>query len=933
MSAEMQRRVVTSLDPASLSHLTDALRDECYLIWTTDPAKLSAIADAIKLVAELTDGDREKSLGHWVDGLTSVINGDLTGSVKSFSLSYEILIETGDLVEASRVAIAMVYPMALTGEYQRAIDIANRALNVFVETGDSYSSAKIEHNLGNIYHRTDDYAQSESILRSALSRLDKLADPTKYIQIQTSLANSIAHQARFDEALHIYANALDFAEQSRQAVLAAEIRSNLGRLYLIKGDHSRSMEFYEKALSGYESLGLPLQTSISELEIAEALMEINLYDEALVILERVHPVFKDLEMLQELWLTQYSRSICALRTGRLDAALDHIEAASEVAVKVKNSVQWAMIRVVAAEVEMARGDLVRAYEFALEARDIFSRSDLHQGSIDCLLLEARILASQCEFDRALKTLVECLDLAKQYRFVSVRAEIFCEIGKIRYRMGQKKEAESAFYEAIDVIESSLNLFSGDSLRAGFLSDKLTASRELIKLLLEKDCPNAISDAFHLSERFRSRTLLENVRDRRRLYAFDSIPEYAKLLDELAIEHLKISQTRRSDPVEAERLRKRANEIEQQISEMQVRAMAAGHIVGSAPEKRTDLASSIVEHLKDFEIVMSYARAGDDLVVFVIENGAQINCVKLGTVERIQDLIRRFRTLVTMPRSLRFNEYLRQTKEVLSHLYRYLIAPIEELIETKLRLNVVPCGDLFLIPFASLFDGNEYLVEAYELSMFPSAALFAELRDRERSVGFADDPSGSGVLIVGTPTPELPWVEQEVESIAQKFPDAKMLVGADATRSDFIAAVQNAQMIHFAGHCSFRADNPAYSRLELIDGGFFVQDCRLLDLTSCRLIVLSACETGVAKVTDGEEAFGLARGLISAGARSLLLSLWAVDDRAANQLMEEFYLGLAKGATAAAALRSAQISMIEKAPHPFGWGAFGIVGEGPAIWSK
>jgi CHAT domain-containing protein len=92
------------------------------------------------------------------------------------------------------------------------------------------------------------------------------------------------------------------------------------------------------------------------------------------------------------------------------------------------------------------------------------------------------------------------------------------------------------------------------------------------------------------------------------------------------------------------------------------------------------------------------------------------------------------------------------------------------------------------------------------------------------------------------------------------------------------------------------------------------------------VVLSACETALGKLTRGDELTGLTRAFIYAGTPSVITTLWQVNDRAAFELMREFYRQLKAGANKAEALRQAQLAMLERRPHPYYWAAYELIGE-------
>jgi CHAT domain-containing protein len=184
--------------------------------------------------------------------------------------------------------------------------------------------------------------------------------------------------------------------------------------------------------------------------------------------------------------------------------------------------------------------------------------------------------------------------------------------------------------------------------------------------------------------------------------------------------------------------------------------------------------------------------------------------------------------------------------------------------------------------------------------------------------------GSAVLC-GAPDERTPHLAQEIEDLDALFTGAEVRLGAEVTLETVRRLAPGASILHLACHGQFRADNPLFSALRLGDGWLTVRDAYGLKLQG-PLVTLSACETGVNAVSQGEELLGLVRGFLAGGAASLLVSLWAVDDKATGQLMHHFYRSLQAGSTPAAALRQAQRAMLAQAPHPFYWSPFVLFGR-------
>jgi CHAT domain-containing protein len=172
---------------------------------------------------------------------------------------------------------------------------------------------------------------------------------------------------------------------------------------------------------------------------------------------------------------------------------------------------------------------------------------------------------------------------------------------------------------------------------------------------------------------------------------------------------------------------------------------------------------------------------------------------------------------------------------------------------------------------------------------------------------------------------MPFIQEEIESVASAVPNPVLLWGPDATAEALKEYGRDSGLIHIASHGSFREDNPMFSSVKLADSYVTLYDLYHLRLP-VDLLTLSGCLTGLNVVAEGDELLGLTRGLLYAGARSLLLSLWDVDDRSTSEFMKGFYCQLQRARTKADALQTAMIALREQYPHPFYWAPFKLIGR-------
>jgi CHAT domain-containing protein len=165
----------------------------------------------------------------------------------------------------------------------------------------------------------------------------------------------------------------------------------------------------------------------------------------------------------------------------------------------------------------------------------------------------------------------------------------------------------------------------------------------------------------------------------------------------------------------------------------------------------------------------------------------------------------------------------------------------------------------------------------------------------------------------------------VEALSRILTDAKLFIGEAATEDVLRAHGRNSRMVHIATHGYFRQDNPMFSSIRLGGSHLSLYDISHLQLPA-DLIVLSGCATGLNVVTPGDELMGLVRGLLQAGAHSLVLSLWYVHDESTKEFMIDFYSRLQRGTSKAQAMRTTMLELRERYPHPYHWAPFSLIGK-------
>ncbi len=272
--------------------------------------------------------------------------------------------------------------------------------------------------------------------------------------------------------------------------------------------------------------------------------------------------------------------------------------------------------------------------------------------------------------------------------------------------------------------------------------------------------------------------------------------------------------------------------------------------------------------------------------------------------------------------------------LLNRLYDILITPVTPLLPPSSgHLTIVPFGPLHKLPFHALYDGTHFLIENFQVSYLPASSLLVHLGNdnNEDQQRFSDEHAGAKPPLVFGYSERgfLQRVQNEAETVAELIAGNCYLEN-EATIARLIEEAPGSPVIHLATHGKSRLDAPNFSYVRLADGQLNAIDAFNLNLKKCELVTLSGCETGLALSGGGDEQLGLGRAFLAAGASSLVISLWPVEDNATNELMTRFYQNLLKGEGKAQALRAAQCSLLHwegpRFSHPFFWAAFRLVGD-------
>jgi CHAT domain-containing protein len=799
-------------------------------------------------------------------GETQFLLGNLTDAVESFTRARELAAEAED---HDGEGLATMMLSQATDDRQQSDRLAWSALTDFVSSGNEYSAARAHLNLAYLAIRGGDFETARCHCETALPIFQRIADKDN-------------------------------------AAIALNI---LGMVSRQSGELEEALSDYRRARNDFAAVGDDLGEGESINAIANILLSQRKY-------ANLKPLYVRKLHLARSTSNQAFRASALLDLAGIYARQHHYAEADE------------------------------TYQESLAA---FHSAGLLVGLSDALERRAGLQAELGRYQQALQMLAEAQGLREQSGEIESVARIQAARARLLLKLNDVEGARSEIEKTIAAIESQrLRIAKFDS-RAQYFASVHEYYSLYIQVLMALDKLHPQSNyaelAFEAAERSKVRSLLD---------LLENTQEPVRC-DTLLARHSSLAAT-------------------EEVKDKQALSV-------TRPLTLEDVKAQI----GDGDTLLVEFALGEDRSVAWVVDGDNLEAFEIAPAAEIRNRVRLFRKALLPLESkanetpadfLRRREAARKDLRIQSRLLaKALFGPLH--LPPRNRLLIVPDGPLQYLPFGALAmpgDGHSdvLLVQRYELGMLPSASALLSLRKsaakRPRPADevtvFADpafEPPGTSAPAAasgssGLPRtreltrairdlgaskwiPNLPGSRNEAIAIQQVTGRARtrLIMGVDANREALkTRSITTQRIIHFATHGVMDARHPENSGLvlsmvnkkgEYQDGYLRVNDIYNLTL-SADLVVLSSCESALGKDLGSEGIMGLPRAFLYAGARSVVASMWKVDDDATVPLMKTFYSRLQRGEAPSRALREAQLEMIRNTQfsEPYYWAAFVIEGD-------
>ncbi len=550
--------------------------------------------------------------------------------------------------------------------------------------------------------------------------------------------------------------------------------------------------------------------------------------------------------------------------------------------------------------------------FILSSHQYFANQGIAAGQAKADLLLSILYQSQERYDEALIRLdeAESLEIGPEIQW-----RIWFNKGLIAKVRQDINSAEEWFKRSVSTIENQRNELTRADFRWHYLDSKVDLYDSYITMLLNNEnvSEEMIIKAFNLNERARSRTFLDmlanqSIGDTNEEKVSAREQELSKeiifLKNQIYYNKLNGNSTEYYDL--------KLREINQEYS------LIIDEIGKSNPEyaslKSIDPASldDIMGSLDDQTALLEFWVGKSGTVTWKIDNsGISYKLISIDKDE-LSKSVAKTRNLV------KFNA----EDEVLagfSELYEELSPAFQNVFNDYEQVGIIPHGPLHFIPFEALYGEDKFLVEKVDMFYAPSASIYYFCNSRDKSTGERSLLGlALGKLRLGYYS-SLPGTAMELQQLSQFYQNNQCVYESEISESYFKEAAMNYDLIHIATHGVMNTYNPGKSFVlmapgENDDGQLTVEEIFNLNLNS-DFVTLSACETGLGDLSNGDELIGLSRAFIYAGTSAVVVSLWKVDDISTSILMTKMHQLVDAGLTVAAALSQAQRDLITNNFNP------------------
>ncbi len=843
-------------------------------------------------------------------GIISDVQGNTDNSRNNFFNAIKIAVRINDIDAEALAYSELGVSYSFTNELIKAKANYDRSYKLYTDTGNELRLSLVSNNIGKIYMQMFDY---ESALKYFQKGIDFAGDNKRaMIKNLMSMADIYTNLSNYSKAIRLYNKALEMSKQIKEVSLDAQISYGLGALYY-------GLDKFQIALDDFkESYQLNNQSDV--------------YFSA-QILNQIAVVYTGMDSLKKAEIS-FNKAI--------NLSKENKDSYSEVSSCINLSALY-----------LKENDLKSAEQTLNMSRQILSDNSSKYLSSQFYLIKGRIFKEKKMIKDAQSAFMKAVSLSSSLNEFDTQIEAYYRLAKLFEEDNFKEPAESYYKSAINLIEDvSKPLFGNDQVQISYYSSKEEIYNSFAEFYLKQ---GEYVKAFELIDRSRSRNTIQNLVNLKlqSLIKNDSLLD--KIYDYEWIFHSNIYSVDEINKAKAEFSLLKEDLIKKNPS---VKKYLTG-------EPKFSLAE-IQNSLGDRENFLSIYTAVNRTYLFLINKSNfyhfEINITPKLLRGMIKDISPYFNYSPSAPGNFYNQDLFAFNAKAAYNLFELLLKPAFDRINNGEKIIISASPELLTLPFEFLiskYDDNgssydyndkDFLVINYDISYSPSAAVFIQQNQKP-------DFKNEKVLLVGNPlinnkikgyaerrgllenqsslpreVPFLPlkYSGEEVKDIGNIIDVNKILTDKNATETNFKKDAGQNGIIHLSTHSFLFNKQPVifFSNYYDPENDGFLELGEIVQMKlHSDLVVLSSCNSGLGVIDESEGILGMTKAFFEAGAKSVVVSLWTVNDKYTAKFMALFYQNLGKGLDKSEALRQAKIEFIKKySANPYYWAAFVLSGN-------
>ena len=880
---------------------------------------------------------------------------------KALSINKEI----GDIQGRASVYGNLATVFNCRGEYANAQEYLQRALEIKRETGDRNGEATFSGTLGTVFCSLGEYAKAEEYLQKGLDISKEIGDRDGEAAHYGNLATVFQSLGEYVKAEEYLQKALPIRKETGDKYGEAADYGNLGTLFYYLGDYAKAEEYLQKALAIREKIGDRHGEVSCYGNLAPVFVSLGKYLKAEEYLQKALAIRKEIGDRQGEAKDYANLETVLYCVGDYVKADEYLGKSLAISKEIGDRIGEASCYEKKGKKFLSLGEYAEAEEYLHKSLEIRQKLGDRKGEASCFGKLGTVFRFRGDYVKAKEFVQKALVITNEIGDRSGEAANYRNMGTTFHFLGEYAKARD-YHEKALVISKEIGDIEGEFL----CHFQLTFDR-----LLEGNIDGAFVKFFasiHKCEDMR--TSLEN-NDQFKVSFFD----VGYVLTYRVLSELFCATGNPSNGlyiVDLGRARALADLMSADYSVPQISVTDPQSWAGFERIIQKEISGSACTCLYisyvDESLFLWILKANKPILFQKIDANDCLNTKGSAVRRNVEEIFgnETFRRFHNLPRehcedrsffpsnagyptrksSLADDlEALRLVEEepdedqrpdpTFSQCYNMLIAPVANLLDGP-ELIIVPDRHLYKVPFPALSDEKgKLLAETFRIRIVPSLMTLKLIQDSP-----VDYHSQTGALIVGEPKVDqvyyrgrienlcpLPAARKEAEMIGRLL-RAQPLLGQQATKQGVLHSIHSVALIHFAAHGNAERGEIALAP-QFPNSGIPQEDDYLLTMADisrvrlrAKLVVLSCCHSARGQIRS-EGVVGIARAFLGSGARSVLVALWALEDKATELFMSRFYEHLVHGESASESLHQAMKWMRENGFSDVGqWAPFMLIGD-------